>query len=179
MNKSKFPFRLIEPATLNDYVPILTDVDFGDTEQFLISCGKYLGLVTPRRSTDTDIDIWEQRLVYENNSYPLKCLGITGWYNWTPESEPRLWLSWFGIRSQSQKTGIGRAVIEQTIFEINRLYPEIQWLYVFTDSAVEFYQKCGFENRGTLIEAAANNEVSADSTFKDTDIILRRWIGKI
>ena len=172
---------LVEPVTLDNYSGIIADIDFGDQQQFLISCAQYVGEIKPRRKVilaNGDPDVWEQRIVYEDNEYPLNPIGITGWYKWPPFAEPRIWLGWFGVRSQLQRNGFGRAILAMTIDEINRVHPNIEWLYVFTDSAVEFYQKCGFEKRGTCVELGMAGEVSPDSTFKDDDVILRLQIQK-
>ncbi len=175
--------KLIEPVSITDYAPIVKDVSFGnleDNEQALGSYGRYVGLLEPRRNPafigeNGQPDVWEQRVAYFADKYPLEPLGVTGWYLWPPFNLDRIWLGWFGIRKQYQRQGYGKLVFDATIKEINKEFPTIKWLFVFTDNADKFYQKCGGERLGTIQELidAKYPGIDKDTGFNLNEVVLR------
>jgi len=180
-------YKLIEPVSLTDYIPIIKDVKFGNLDdqiQFVGSCAQYVGLLEPRRKVSKIIekiggpDVWEQRIAYWKDDYPLIPLGITGWYLWPPFDLNRIWLGWFGIRTEFERRGCGKLLLNETVQEIKLNYPYIKWLFVFTDDAAQFYQKCGFEKLGTIQELCNNSYPGIDENtgFNMDEIVLRKNI---
>jgi len=171
-------YLLIQPTEFNQYDPIIRGIDFGDQGQFVLSCAKYIGLIPMSTKKDTcpcySIDpkyavSWEQRIVYEYNTKPLIPIGITGWYLWKIGDNYTLWLSWFGIIEKYQKMGIGKEILQETIYILKGLF-DYEYLYVFTDNAKDFYVKCGFEYLGTSKEVYGENN---NVTYSSNDFVLR------
>jgi len=171
--------RLIEPTEFAAYIPLIKEIDFGNQEQFLVSCAQYLSIINPRRKVlleSGEPDIWEQRIAYLDDNFPLIPVGITGWYLWPPFTESRIWLGWFGIRDCFKGKGYGTILLKNTEEAIRKIFPDIQWLYVFTDSAEKFYVKSGFEYLGTATVLECNGHLVKDSTFEPEDIVLRKHL---
>ena len=180
-------FKLIEPVSLTDYIPIIKDVSFGnldDNSQAMNSYAQYVGLLEPRRKISKFIkkvdgpDIWQQRIAYFEDDYPLEPVGITGWYIWPPFNLNRIWLGWFGIRNQYKGKGYGKLLLNQTMNVIKNEYTEMKELFVFTDDADGFYQKCGFEKLGRIEDLIDQNYSGIDKNtgFNLNEIVLKKKI---
>ena len=173
-------FKLVEPVSLGNYEPIIRDVSFGNLEeqtQFLGSCARYIGLLSPRRAKKfSALDVWEQRIAYKAETYPLEPVGITGWYSLPPFDFDRIWLGWFGVRKQYQNQGFGKRLLALTQEVIRKEFPTIKWLFLFTDDADKFYEKCGFEKLGSIEELvkAKYPGIENDTGFNLKEIVLRK-----
>jgi len=173
-------FKLIEPTTLNECIPIVKDITMGDVEDqvyFLGSLAGYVGVIPQRR--DYVKGIWKLKFAYfeDDLSTPI---GTTGWYKWPPlDSEGCIWLSWFGIRKPYERKGYGSVLLQQTIDEIkNEHKDKYRWLYVFTDNADKFYQSCGLERLGSIKELIDKKfpGINEDTGFNLDEIVLRKQL---
>lgn len=162
---------LYKPTSLTDCEPIVRDIKMGDAADqryFLGSLAQYIGLI--ESDSPREKGIWEIRFAYNEND----TIGTTGWYEWPPlDKEGVVWLSWFGIRKQYERKGYGRILLQKTIDELVGKY---KWLYVFTDDADKFYEKCGFEKLGSIRDLIAQGYpgINEDTGFNLDEIVLRR-----
>lgn len=179
-------FKLIEPTCLNNYSKIIQEVKFHEIDKngilkeeqnsFIEACVEYLGLINPRVINNENDDIWQQRIVYFNNSYPLEPIGITGWYRYPNDNKNIMWLAWFGIRNIYKNKGYGKNLLNQTIKIIKKEYKDIKWLYVYTDGAPIFYEKCQFEKLGISEDLIKNGQINKESVSSDYNIVFRKKI---
>lgn len=180
-------FKLIEPVSLTEYIPVIRDVKFHDIDEsgevveeqtlFLQHCAEYTNLL-PYEEND-GVHIWHQKIAYLENTVPrftLYPVGITGWYSYPPVDKNRMWLSWFGIRDEFQRKGYGTLLLQQTIDLILQEYDTIDYLYLFTAGAPLFYEKCGFERLGVAEDLVASGHIEEDATNSPKEIVFRKKI---
>lgn len=157
--------RFIEPVSLSAFDSLIADIDFGSScqDEFALSVKDYIGHVNPRKTVPPEV--WELRIAYDDIRHPYVPVGVIGWYNWPITDEKFPWLSWFGVRKQFQGQGYGKKLLWWTVDELAGWFPKAEYVYVFTDTAKDFYTKGGFQYRGKSSELTASGEIAPDATF--------------
>lgn len=151
--------QLIESRRLEDFLPIMQEVDFGD--RFLLSMLHWCGF----GARATPLDFWQVFLITSR----AEINGVTGLYRPKGSSETVFWIGWFGIRPVFRRAGIGSAATRLLIDQATRL--SCRELMVYTGAsdapALEFYPRLGFERLGPASIHAPSQ------TMDDSDIVFR------
>jgi ribosomal protein S18 acetylase RimI-like enzyme len=154
--------QLVESKAIEDFIPLLREIDLGD--RFLLSMLHWCGI--GRRATP--LDFWRVMLIRRGSD----AVGISGLYRQPGMENSVLWIGWFGIRPAFRRSGLGRAAIEKLVEVARRNHCRQLWVYTgATDKiAILFYQSLGFSIAG------AARDVAYGRTSDDADVVLRRNI---
>jgi GNAT superfamily N-acetyltransferase len=156
------PVELVETTKIEEFIPVMKEIDFGD--RFLLSMLHWCGI--GRRSTP--LAYWKVFLVRARGD----AVGVSGLYRQPATPESVCWVGWFGIRPRFRREGLGTSAM-YALFDLARSNG-CQELLVYTgssdDVAISFYRSLGFEVLGSAAECATGQ------TMDDSDIVLRRII---
>jgi ribosomal protein S18 acetylase RimI-like enzyme len=162
MLASEQPAELVETTKIEDFIPVMKEIDFGD--RFLISMLHWCGI--GRRSTP--LDYWKVFLVRARGD----TVGVSGLYRQTGMPQSVCWVGWFGIRPRFRREGFGTNAL-CALFNVARsIGGQELWVYTGSsdDVAVSFYKSVGFEALGSAAKWAPGR------TMDDSDIVLRRML---
>jgi ribosomal protein S18 acetylase RimI-like enzyme len=153
---------LLETKEIQDFIPVMKEIDFGD--RFLLSMLHWCGI--GRRSTP--LEYWKVLLVRAHGD----AVGVSGLYRQPGMPHNVCWVGWFGIRPRFRREGFGTNAMF-ALFDVARSI-DAQELWVYSDksadSAVSFYKSLGFELLGSAGDWAPGR------TMDDSDIVLRRML---
>jgi GNAT superfamily N-acetyltransferase len=162
MLASDQPVELVETKEIEEFIPVMKEIDFGD--RFLLSMLHWCGI--GRRSTP--LDYWKVLLVRARGD----AVGVSGLYRSPGIPDHVCWVGWFGIRPRFRREGFGTSAM-YALFDIARSIGCLQlWVYTGSsdDVAVSFYKSLAFEVVGSAAEWAPGQ------TMEDSDIVLRRML---
>jgi GNAT superfamily N-acetyltransferase len=158
----KSQVELIESREIEQFIPILREIDFGD--RFLLSMLHWCGI--GRRATP--LDYWQVFLIQSVG----ETVGVCGLYRQPGMEKTTCWLGWFAIRPHMRRQGIGRAALQRLLAFAKKT--GCQQLLVYTGvadvGAIQFYQKLDFAVVGSAGQCARGQ------TIDDSDIVLSRSI---
>jgi ribosomal protein S18 acetylase RimI-like enzyme len=154
------PVELVETTKIEELIPVMKEIDFGD--RFLLSMLHWCGI--GRRSTP--LDYWKVLLVRARGDV----VGVSGLYRQPGMPHNVCWVGWFGIRPRFRREGFGTSAMDALIDLARSFGCQQLWVYTGSsdDVAVSFYKSLAFEVLGTAAEWAPGR------TMEDSDIVLRR-----
>jgi ribosomal protein S18 acetylase RimI-like enzyme len=160
MLASDQPVELVETKEIEEFIPVMKEIDFGD--RFLLSMLHWCGI--GRRSTP--LDYWKVFLLRAGG----EVVGVSGLYRQPGMLHNVVWVGWFGIRPRFRREGFGTSTMHALMDVARNMGYQELWVYTGSsdDAAVCFYKSLGFEVLGSAAGWAPGR------TMVDSDIILRR-----
>jgi ribosomal protein S18 acetylase RimI-like enzyme len=162
MSAGEQTVELLETKEIQDFIPVMKEIDFGD--RFLLSMLHWCGI--GQRSTP--LDYWKVFLVRARGDV----VGVSGLYRQPGMPHNVCWIGWFGIRARFRREGFGTRAMH-ALFDVARSISSRQlWVYTGSsdDGALCFYKSLGFEVLGSAADWAPGQ------TMEDSDIVLRRML---
>ncbi|BAY11252.1 GNAT family N-acetyltransferase [Calothrix sp. NIES-2098] len=157
-NPAKNSLEIIQTTDLIDFIPVLKELEFGDT--FKLAMLKWCGM----GDRDRSIGFWQVYLA----KLEAETIGVMGLYQLVDSPSEVVWVGWFGIRPKFRRQGWGRIIINQ-LKEYAREF-EFQQLWVYTDNpnlaAISFYENCEFVKLGVA------KDICPGKTHSLSDIIM-------
>jgi GNAT superfamily N-acetyltransferase len=156
------PVELVETKEIEEFIPVMKEIDFGD--RFLLSMLHWCGI--GRRSTP--LEYWKVLLVRAHGD----AVGVSGLYRQPGVPNNLVWVGWFGIRPRFRRKGFGTSAMYELIDLARSFGCQQLWVYTGSsdDVAVCFYKSLGFEDLGSAADWAPGQ------TTGDSDIVLRRML---
>jgi GNAT superfamily N-acetyltransferase len=163
MPKSSPKVELLETKQIEQFIPVLREVELGD--RFLLAMLHWCGF--GRRSTP--LDIWHVFLVQRAR----ETLGVIGLYRQPGMSKQVGWIGWFGIRRRFRRKGYGTSAVQGLIAFAQEIGCKTLWVYTGSKdkAAMRFYQSLGFGIVGVAGKCARGR------TMDNSDVVLRREIS--